>query len=108
MPGVYSSGDSGIADMQTTATVPAIRGPSRRRSGSRCGTTRPTWTGRPRVCGLAVGQRTKQYQGNDTVKVGGITLNIDTDIVASAVVPGDRPVPVRTGRIQFAMTGAGS
>jgi hypothetical protein len=30
--------------------------------------------------------RSKQYQGNKTVKVGGISLQIDADMVASAVV----------------------
>jgi hypothetical protein len=32
--------------------------------------------------------RSKQYQGNKTVKVGGISLQIDADMVASAVVHG--------------------
>jgi hypothetical protein len=32
--------------------------------------------------------RSKQYQGNKTVKVGGISLQIDADMVASAVVRG--------------------
>ena len=30
--------------------------------------------------------RSKQYQGNKTVKVGGISLQIDADMVASPVV----------------------
>jgi Rv2525c-like, glycoside hydrolase-like domain len=40
--GVYSSAASGVTDLQTTPPSPAIRWPSCRRSGSRCGTTSPT------------------------------------------------------------------
>ena len=35
-----------------------------------------------------VASRSKQYAGNRTVKVGGISLNIDADWVASAVARG--------------------
>jgi len=35
-----------------------------------------------------VASRSKQYQGNRTVKVGGISLDIDSDWVASAVAHG--------------------
>ena len=56
-----------------------------------------------------VASRSKQYAGNRVVKVGGIALNIDADWVAGAVarklVGGS---PIRTSRIQFAMTGPGS
>ena len=35
-----------------------------------------------------VADRSKQYEGNQTVSVGGISLNIDADWVASAVASG--------------------
>jgi hypothetical protein len=78
LPGVYSSQDSGIVDMQAAAVA------------KRPGFTAPTaiWIAHwDNVATLADGtlvwplrDRNKQYQGPHNKTVGGITLNIDSDL----------------------------
>jgi hypothetical protein len=81
--GVYSSQDSGIADMQTAAV------------SKTSGFTRPSavwialWDG---VASLSDGSltwpladRSKQYSGAVNQTIGGIKMNIDKDIVGSAL-----------------------
>jgi hypothetical protein len=83
--GVYSSRDSGIADMQAAAAA------------SRPGFTPPQavwvawWDGRRTLAdaGLTAwppDARDKQYLGPRNVTIGGFTLNIDTDLVAGPVL----------------------
>ena len=90
VPGVYSSADSAIKDLQTTATI----------AGHPLAEPKAVWIalwdnaadldGTPYVSSAVwpSASRSKQYQGNKTVKVGGISLQIDADMVASAVVHG--------------------
>jgi hypothetical protein len=88
--GVYSSADSGITDLQSTATI----------AGHALAEPQALWfalwdnstnlSGSPYLSGSVwpVADRSKQYAGNQTVTVGGISLNIDEDWVASAVATG--------------------
>jgi hypothetical protein len=88
--GVYSSADSAIKDLQTTTTI----------AGHPLAEPKAVWIalwdnaadldGTPYVSSALwpSSGRSKQYQGNKTVKVGGISLQIDADMVASAVVRG--------------------
>jgi hypothetical protein len=90
VPGVYSSADSAIKDLQTTTTI----------AGHPLAEPKAVWIalwdnaadldGTPYVSSAVwpSASRSKQYQGNKTVKVGGIALEIDADMVASAVVRG--------------------
>ncbi len=88
--GMYSSQDSGIcrhADRQPPTRWSAS--PRRKRSGSRCGTT----SRRSAAANVAwpLADRSKQYTGNVNETVGGITLEIDKDIVdgpVARVIPG--------------------
>jgi hypothetical protein len=76
---VYSSQDSGIVDLQAAVTT------------KRAGFTPPDalwialWDNNPTLSdgslNWALDERSKQYWGNTTGTVGGITLNIDNDIV---------------------------
>jgi Domain of unknown function (DUF1906) len=90
VPGVYSSADAAIKDLQTTGTI----------AGHPLAEPRAVWIalwdnaadldGTPYVTSAtwSSSSRSKQYQGNKTVTVGGIPLVIDADMVASAVVRG--------------------
>ncbi len=86
--GVYSSADAAIKDLQTTTTI----------AGHPLAEPKAVWIalwdnaadldGTPYVTSATWpnASRSKQYQGNKTVKVGGISLQIDADMVASPVV----------------------
>jgi hypothetical protein len=88
--GVYSSADAAIKDLQTTTTI----------AGHPLAEPKAVWIalwdnaadldGTPYVSSAVwpSSGRSKQYQGNKTVTVGGISLQIDADMVASAVVRG--------------------
>ncbi len=90
VPGVYSSADAAIKDLQTTTTI----------AGHPLAEPKAVWIalwdnaadldGTPYVSSAVwpSSGRSKQYQGNKTVEVGGIPLVIDADMVASAVVRG--------------------
>jgi hypothetical protein len=85
--GVYSSAGSAITDLQSNTTV----------AGHSLAEPQAIWfalwdngnsmTGSPYMTSAVwpVASRSKQYAGNRVVKVGGISLNIDADWVASAV-----------------------
>jgi hypothetical protein len=85
--GVYSSAGSAITDLQSSTTV----------AGHSLAEPQAIWfalwdngnsmTGAPYMTSAVwpVASRSKQYAGNRMVKVGGISLNIDADWVASAV-----------------------
>jgi hypothetical protein len=88
VPGVYSSADAAIKDLQTTTTI----------AGHPLAEPKAVWIalwdnaadldGTPYVTSAVWpnASRAKQYQGNKTVKVGGISLQIDADMVAGPVV----------------------
>jgi hypothetical protein len=88
--GVYSSADSAIKDLQTTTTI----------AGHPLAEPKAVWIalwdnaadldGTPYVSSAVWPNagRAKQYQGNKTVKVGGVSLQIDADMVAGPVVRG--------------------
>ena len=88
--GVYSSAGSAITDLQSNTTV----------AGHSLAEPQAIWfalwdnansmTGAPYMTTAVwpVASRSKQYAGNRTVKVGGISLSIDADWVASAVARG--------------------
>jgi len=101
--GMYSSRDSGVADVEAAT------------AGGMVGFTPPDavwvalWDNNPSLNGsLAwpMSDRSKQYAGNANVTVGGITLEIDKDIVGGpvarlprrTVAQGDLAKPVRTIR----------
>ena len=84
--GVYSSASPGITDLATTTTV----------SGHALNQPDALWfalwdkknnlTGTPYLASAKwAADRVKQYQGNQNVKVGSYTLNIDADWVGGAV-----------------------
>jgi len=88
VPGVYSSADAAIKDLQTTTTI----------AGHPLAEPKAIWIalwdnaadldGTPYVTSAVWpnASRAKQYQGNKTVKVGGVSLQIDADMVAGPVV----------------------
>ncbi len=88
--GVYSSALSAATDLQTTSTI----------AGHALAEPKAIWfalwdnannlTGSPDLSSAVWPQtsRSKQLAGNQNVKVGGITLNIDSDLVHSAVARG--------------------
>ena len=88
--GVYSSADAAIIDLQSTTTI----------AGHSLAEPQAIWfalwdnvnnlTGAPYMTSAVwpVASRSKQYAGNRTVTVGGISLNIDADWVASRVAHG--------------------
>ena len=90
VPGVYSSADAAIIDLQSTATI----------AGHSLAEPQAVWfalwdnannlTGTPYMTSAVwpVASRSKQYAGNRAVTVGGISLDIDADWVASAVARG--------------------
>jgi hypothetical protein len=96
VPGVYSSQNSGIADLQaaTASHKPGFTPPA------------AIWIALwDNVATLSDGAlawpltaRNKQYSGNVNVKVGGITLNIDRDFVGGPVVrsPAALPTAIET------------
>jgi hypothetical protein len=84
--GVYSSASTGITDLATTTTI----------SGHAMTEPDALWfalwdknnnlTGTPYLASTKwAGDRVKQYQGNQNVKVGSYTINIDADWVGGAV-----------------------
>ena len=85
--GVYSSASAAITDLQSNSTI----------AGHALAEPQAIWfalwnnsanmTGSPYMSASVwpVADRSKQYAGNQTVKVGGISLSIDEDLVASAV-----------------------
>jgi hypothetical protein len=88
--GVYSSADSAAIDLQTNTTL----------SGRALAEPQAMWfalwdnatnlTGSPYLNATvwSASQRSKQYAGAHTVTVGGIALDIDSDLVNSAVARG--------------------
>jgi hypothetical protein len=88
--GVYSSADSAAIDLQSNTTI----------AGHALAEPQDMWfalwdnalnlTGSPYLTGAVwpQTQRSKQYQGGHVVKVGGISLDIDSDLVDSAVARG--------------------
>jgi hypothetical protein len=88
--GVYSSADAAIIDLQSTTTI----------AGHPLAEPQAIWfalwdnatslTGAPYMTAAVwpVANRSKQYAGNSVVKVGGISLDVDLDWVASAVAHG--------------------
>ena len=88
--GVYSSADAAITDLQSTTTI----------AGRSLAVPQAIWfafwdntndmTGAPYMTTAVwpVANRSKQYAGNQVVTVGGISLDIDADWVASAVAHG--------------------
>ncbi len=88
--GVYSSADAAITDLQSTTTI----------AGHSLAEPQAIWfafwddtnnmTGAPYMTTAVwpVASRSKQYTGNQVVSVGGISLDIDADWVASAVAHG--------------------
>jgi hypothetical protein len=94
--GVYSSAASGVTDLQTTTTV----------AGHTLARPQAIWfalwdkaqnlTGSPYMTPAvwSVTERSKQYYGPSLVKIGGITLDIDSDLVDGPVA-GD----VTTGEV---------
>jgi len=88
--GVYSSADAAIIDLQSTTTI----------AGHSLAEPQAIWfalwdnannlTGTPYMSTAVwpVANRSKQYAGNRVVSVGGISLDIDGDWVASAVARG--------------------
>ena len=90
VPGLYSSAASGIVDVQAATTI----------AGHAMAKPKAVWfalwdnnanlngTGYLTSAVWPLASRSKQYQGNKVVKVGGISLDIDADLVDSAVVRG--------------------
>jgi hypothetical protein len=88
--GVYSSADSAAIDLQSNTTI----------AGHALAEPQDMWfalwdnalnlTGSPYLTGAVwpQTQRSKQYQGGHIVSVGGYSLDIDSDLVDSAVVRG--------------------
>ncbi|MGH3260014.1 MAG: glycoside hydrolase domain-containing protein [Streptosporangiaceae bacterium] len=88
--GVYSSADSAAIDLQSNTTI----------AGRALAEPQDMWfalwdnalnlTGSPYLTGAVwpQTQRSKQYQGGHIVRVGGFSLDIDSDLVDSAVVRG--------------------
>jgi hypothetical protein len=88
--GVYSSADAAITDLQSATTV----------AGHSLAEPQAIWfafwdntnnmTGTPYMTSAVwpVNSRSKQYAGSHMVKVSGISLDIDSDWVASAVARG--------------------
>jgi Domain of unknown function (DUF1906) len=88
--GVYSSADAAVIDLQTTTTI----------AGHPLAEPQAIWfalwdnannlTGSPYMTSAVwpLTSRSKQLAGNQTVTVGGISLNIDADLVHSAVAGG--------------------
>jgi hypothetical protein len=88
--GVYSSADSAAIDLQSTTTI----------AGHALAEPQDMWfalwdnalnlTGSPYLTGAVwpPTERSKQYQGGHIVKVGGFSLDIDSDLVDSAVARG--------------------
>jgi Domain of unknown function (DUF1906) len=93
--GVYSSEDAAIADLQTISRIDghklakpqcvwiALWDHQKNMSG-------PSYAARS---GWPAGMRSKQYAGPRWVKVGGIRLNIDADLVDGPVVRDRPPAP---------------
>jgi hypothetical protein len=88
--GVYSSADAAVIDLQTTTRI----------AGHPLAEPQAIWfalwdnannlTGSPYMTSAVwpLTSRSKQLAGNQTVTVGGISLNIDVDLVHSAVAGG--------------------
>ncbi|MGD0244472.1 MAG: glycoside hydrolase domain-containing protein [Streptosporangiaceae bacterium] len=100
VPGLYSSAASGIVDVQSATTI----------AGHPMAKPEAVWfalwddvanlngTGYLTSAVWPLASRSKQYQGNVMVTVGGISLDVDADLVDSAVVPGATGgSPSRTG-----------
>lgn len=83
--GVYSSQDSGIADMQSAAQA---RQPGFTPSQA---IWIALWDGKMTLSdgslGWPLSERTKQYEGPHTQQVGGVSLDIDSDYVGGPVAP---------------------
>jgi hypothetical protein len=84
--GVYSSQDSGIADMQAAAvaklagfTAPQAVWVALWDGSAALGAGSPPWP---------VTARSKQYLGPQDITIGGFTLNIDSDLVGGPVLSG--------------------
>jgi hypothetical protein len=85
--GVYSSAGSAVVDLASTSKVKghALAQPSA--MWFALWDNAKNLNGQPYLPGsLWARNRSKQYRGGHAQKVGGITLNIDSDLVASAVV----------------------
>jgi len=88
--GVYSSADAAIIDLQSTTSIAGHPLAEPQAIWFALWDNSTTLTGAPYMTSAVwpVASRSKQYQGNRTVKVGGISLDIDSDWVASAVAHG--------------------
>jgi hypothetical protein len=90
LPGVYSSADAAITDLQSTTRI----------AGHRLAKPRAIWfalwdntadlTGQPYMTPAVwpASARSKQYAGPHVVKVRGIKLDIDTDTISGPVARG--------------------
>jgi hypothetical protein len=85
--GVYSSADAAIIDLQSTTTIAGHPLAEPQAIWFALWDNATTLTGAPYMTAAVwpVANRSKQYQGNRVVKVGGISLDIDSDWVAGAV-----------------------
>jgi hypothetical protein len=83
--GVYSSADSGVQNLQSAAVSHAVVEPQ--------AIWFALWDDKPNLTGAPVlgarpwtlGDRVKQYAGGHTVKIGGYSLDIDSDLVGGPV-----------------------
>jgi len=87
---VYSSAESGIVDLQNARTIAGHTMDKPKAVWVALWDNQNTLTGAPFMSTLTwpVAERSKQYAGNRVVKVGGYSLQIDSDWVASAVARG--------------------
>jgi len=90
VPGLYSSAASGIVDVQSATTVAGhpIAKPKAVWFALWDNAANLTGTGYLTSAVWPLSSRSKQYQGNKVIKVGGISLDVDVDLVASAVARG--------------------
>ncbi|HUJ66318.1 MAG TPA: glycoside hydrolase domain-containing protein [Acidimicrobiales bacterium] len=99
VPGVYSSADAAIEDLQTTTTI----------AGHPLAEPKAVWialwdnaanvSGAPYVTSAVwpAASRSKQYAGNKMVRVGGISLDIDADLAGIVAARVTRRTDNRTG-----------
>ncbi len=85
--GVYSSADAAIIDLQSTTTIAGHSLAEPQAIWFALWDNAKTLTGTPYLTSAVwpVASRSKQYAGNRTVTVGGISLKIDADWVAGRV-----------------------
>jgi hypothetical protein len=88
--GVYSSADSAAIDLQSNTTIAGHALAEPQDMWFALWDNAPNLTGSPYLTPAVWPdtQRSKQYQGGHVVNVGGYSLDIDSDLVDSAVVRG--------------------